>query len=200
MSSEEEFKKRLTDAEYEQAKTLYELGAKSLQDIADMFGVSRQTLWRKFKDNGVERGSRAHETTEVIEDEIAKQAEILAKRVTETRENHYVYADTLAKLVMTTIMKTRQEGRSIATADGELAALNKAIKGLEVLRKERYSLLGLDRDDGDPNEEPELLISEMTDDMIEAVRAGLSTQADNLDGIDELLDSIEIVDETEIDQ
>lgn len=200
MSSDETPKKRLTDAEYEQAKTIYELGTKSLQDIADMFGITRQSLWRRFKDDGIERGSRAHEMTEAIEDEAAKQAEIIAKRVTETRESHYVYAESLAKMIMATIMNSRKEGRTIASADGDLAALNKAIKGLEVLRKERYSLLGLDREDGDPNEEPELLISEMDQNMIEAVRAGLSTQTDNFDGIDELLDSIDIVDETEIDQ
>jgi transposase-like protein len=201
MSSEEDSSKlkRLTDAEWAQVKTIWELGTMSLQEIADKYGVARQTLWRRLKDAGIERGSRAHESAQPIEDEAARIAQITAKRVTETRESHYSFAEALSKMVMDAVLRARKEGRAISSADPDLAALNKAIKGLEVLRKERYAILGLDREDGDPNEEPELLISEMTPEMIQSVQDQLSRTADNMADIDDLLNDIEIIEESDED-
>lgn len=53
--------RRLSDAEFAEARELYELGKSGLGDLADMFGISRQALSKRFKDAGAKKGSRAHE-------------------------------------------------------------------------------------------------------------------------------------------
>lgn len=54
-------KKRLTDSEFAAAKELYELGKAGIAELAADFGVSRQTLSKRFSSAGVVKGSRAHE-------------------------------------------------------------------------------------------------------------------------------------------
>lgn len=53
--------RRLSDAEFAEARELYELGKSGLGDLADAYGISRQALSRRFKAVGAIKGSRAHE-------------------------------------------------------------------------------------------------------------------------------------------
>lgn len=53
--------KRLTDAEFAEAREAYELGTAGLSDLATQYGISRQALSRRFKDAGAVKGARAHE-------------------------------------------------------------------------------------------------------------------------------------------
>jgi prophage DNA circulation protein len=53
--------RRLSDAEFAEAKELYELGQLGLVELADKYGVSRQALSKRLKGAGAVKGSRAHE-------------------------------------------------------------------------------------------------------------------------------------------
>jgi prophage DNA circulation protein len=53
--------KRMSEADFTEAKELYELGKAGLAELADQFGVSRQALSARLKTAGAVRGSRAHE-------------------------------------------------------------------------------------------------------------------------------------------
>lgn len=57
--------RRLSDAEFAEARELYELGKSGLGELADAFGISRQALSRRFKDAGVVKSSRAHEVAAI---------------------------------------------------------------------------------------------------------------------------------------
>lgn len=54
---------RMTDADFALARERYELGTDGLVELADEYGVSRQALSKRFKNNGVMKGSRAHEVS-----------------------------------------------------------------------------------------------------------------------------------------
>ena len=170
-----EKQKRLSPTEWEQLKLLWEYGDHTLTDLSDQFGIRPDTIQRRLKEDGIEKGARAHEvknaTATAMHEEMAKQAAENMKRVVETRNDHYRYAEALAKMTMSEVVEAKNSRQAIATKDANLAALNKAAKTLEVLRKERWILLGLDREDGDPEDMDELLISELSQEQIDAMQA-----------------------------
>tara|TARA_R110000851_G_scaffold59347_11_gene137434 strand:- start:21583 stop:22233 length:651 start_codon:yes stop_codon:yes gene_type:complete len=166
--------KRLNPAEWGQVKLLWEYGSHTLAQLSDKFGIRPDTIQRRLKDDGVSKGSKAHEVQEVQEtamhEEMAKQAAENTRRIVETRDTHYRYAEALARMTMSEVIKAKTDKRAMSTVDGNLAALNKAAKTLEVIRKERWVILGLDKEDGDPEDMDELLISELSQDQIDAMQ------------------------------
>lgn len=65
---------RMTDTEFASARERYELGTAGLVDLADEYGVTRQALSKRFKNNGVVKGSRAHEVASATEAAAKKAA------------------------------------------------------------------------------------------------------------------------------
>lgn len=53
--------RRISDAEFAEARELYELGKAGLSELAEAYGISRQALSRRFKDVGAKKAVRAHE-------------------------------------------------------------------------------------------------------------------------------------------
>lgn len=74
-------RKRFSDADFAAARELYELGKAGIAELAEDFGVSRQTLSKRLKDAGSVRGSRAHELTQAA----GAAAKAVAERFTEGR-------------------------------------------------------------------------------------------------------------------
>jgi len=192
--------RRMTPLEYERAKRLYELGAATVKELAEEAGIRPDSLYERFRRDGVEKGSRVSEALMEMDGKISDEASKLAERISATRETHYVYAEGLAKITMQTVVEARRTGKPLATVDGDLAALNKAAKTLEVLRKERYTLLGLDSDGEDPNELDEILITEMTPDQIASLQKIQMGGTGNDEAIDDLLNEIDVVEENEDSQ
>lgn len=194
--------RRLTPAEWEQIKKLWEFGTVTLGDLEARFGIRKDTIQKRLKEEGIVKGSRAHEIGEAAEAEIVDTAVQTTRRIQETKEAHYRYAEALSKIVMQEVVNTRKAGRPLVSIDGNLAALNKAARTLEVLRRERYKLLGLDQEDASPDEMPEMLVSEMTGDMIaemqRKMREGVAgaTEFNDLDDIAEESDDDSVI-ETE---
>lgn len=184
--------KRLTPAEWEQVKTLWEFGNHTLAQLAAQFGIRADTIQRRLKDDGVEKGARAHEAAQPglseVEDRLAKEAAENVRRINETKNDHYRFAEALAKMTMQEIINARTSKHEIGTKNGNITTLGKAAKTLEILRKERYSILGLDREDGDPDEMDELLISELSEDQIRQMQAEMRSveYVDPLEGLDDL--------------
>lgn len=189
--------RRMTDAEFAEAKTYWELGTKTLQEMADMYGITRPSLHERFKRAGVVRGSRAHELATAAEKETHKERDQKIERIQSTKHNHYIYAEALAKMTMETVLKARQDKRSLSSVDPDLTALNKAAKTLEVLRKERYALLDLDKPDGDDTDIPEILITELNEEQLEQIRAEheAARNSANNNAVDDLLNDLDIEEE-----
>lgn len=195
--------KRLTPAEWSQIKLFWERGTHTLADLSDMFGIRADTIQRRLKHDGVEKGARAHEAAAeaqaAAEEEMAKQAVETMRRIQDTKDSHYKWNEAIGKMVMQELVEARSERKPVGLRDGNLAALNKAAKTLETIRKERYALLGLDKEDGDPEEMDELIVSELTPDQIERMRAEMrGMPVSDIDGLDTLTSEIEdgIVDES----
>ena len=81
-------------------------------------------------------------------------------------------ATAIGKLVFKEIVEAKNDGHAISTRVNNLKALDVAMTTLKKAREERYAVLGLDRDDFVASEDlPELVISELTAEQIEKMRA-----------------------------
>lgn len=173
-ASEETKQKRLSPAQWEQVKLYWEMGTHTLAQLSTEFGIRADTIQRRLKADGVEKGAKAHEvasaTKDAAQDELAKQAAENLQRIHSTKDDHYKWAEAIAKLVMAEIIDAKTSKSAISLKDANITALGKAAKTLEVLRKERYAILNLDKDDGDPDEMPELIISELSEDQIKEIQ------------------------------
>ncbi len=167
---------RLSEREWAEATALWEQGAVTYGQLAEKFNRHEQSFVQYFRRRGIKKGSARAKTVAKVESAVEKQlvndAAIIAARIKETKEEHYKMASGLAKLTWAEVLKTKQEGAPIATALNNLKALDSAMSVLKKAREERYAVLGLDRPDAiDENDVPELVISELTADQIEELRA-----------------------------
>jgi hypothetical protein len=169
-------KGKLSEREWAEATALWEQGAVTYGQLAEKFDRHEQSFAQYFRRRGIKKGSARAKTMAKVESAVEKQlvndAAIIAARIKETKEEHYKMASGLAKLTWAEVLKAKQDGVPVATALNNLKALESAMNVLKKAREERYAVLGLDRPDAiDENDVPELVISELTADQIEALRA-----------------------------
>ena len=183
-----ELKRRLTPKEWAKAETMYESGEYTLDQIGEEFGVHTITVQRHMKSKGIEKGSRADEVKRRLSDkmdkEIDEDAEILKQRIKETKEEHYRLNKAVDGRITREIVLADQDGRQIATSINNFKALKLVAETLKITRENRYTILGLDAENGADDELPTLEVREMWEEEIEAIRNQQSDQAKEM-GLDE---------------
>jgi hypothetical protein len=165
----------LTAKQWREAEAMWESGDFIYDDLVKKFGKSVSTFERHFKKNGIVKGAKAAATKKKVEEKLAAaavdEAAVMAVRIRETKEEHYKMASALAKLTWNEILKTKQDGVPVAVALNNIKTLHAAMDVLHKARIERWAVLGLDRPDAvDPDELPELVIAELTDEQIKELR------------------------------
>lgn len=181
-------KGKLSEREWAEATALWEQGAVTYGQLAEKFDRHEQSFVQYFRRRGIKKGSARAKTMAKVETAVEKQlvndAAIIAARIKETKEEHYKMASGLAKLTWGEILKAKQDGVPVGTAINNLKALESAMNVLKKAREERYAVLGLDRPDAiDENDVPELVISELTADQIEALRARSFRELNELEAV-----------------
>lgn len=181
-------KGKLSEREWAEATALWEQGAVTYGQLAEKFDRHEQSFVQYFRRRGIKKGSARAKTMAKVETAVEKQlvndAAIIAARIKETKEEHYKMASGLAKLTWGEILKAKQDGVPVGSAINNLKALESAMNVLKKAREERYAVLGLDRPDAiDENDVPELVISELTADQIEALRARSFRELNELEAV-----------------
>src|SRR6185369_3368491 len=102
--------KKLTPAEYEQAKQLRISGQKTIKDIAAQFGISDTALRKRFSRDGIEVDEEkveehVAEVTDLAAQKLAESIALHQKRVNDTKEIHYKMDEQYTALVA---RKTKQ--------------------------------------------------------------------------------------------
>ena len=185
---------RLTEKEWRQATTLYEAGEVTIEDLAKKFDRHPQSFIKRFKRDGIVKGSKSAalkaKVEEKVKEEAVNDAAIIAGRIKETKEEHYKMASALAKLTWAEVLKAKQDGVPVGAALNNLKALDTAMAVLKKAREERYAVLGLDRPDAiDENDVPELVIQELTAEQIAALR---ERNFNDIVEVDEELEGLEL--------
>lgn len=178
--------KRLTPKQWAEAEALWESGFVTYEDLRKKFGLAQSSFERHFKKKGIVKGAKAAATKKKVEEKLEAaaidEATVLAARIRETKEQHYTMANNLGKLIWSEILEAKRNNQPVAVAMNNIKTLREAIASLAVVRAEKWSVLGLDKPDAvDPDELPELVISELTAEQIEELRRRDESELDDLD-------------------
>jgi hypothetical protein len=168
-------KRRLTPAQWAEVEAQWAAGTVTYEDLVAKYGCAMSTFERHFKKHHIAKGAAVAATRKAVEDKLVAasidEATILAARIKETKEQHYTMASNLGKLIWKELLDAKAAGSPMASVINNLKALDLAAAGLKKVREERWAVLGLDRPDAvDPDEVPELQITELTADQIQALR------------------------------
>lgn len=185
--------KHLTPAQKAEIQQLWRLGEVTLEDLAKRFDKNISTIKSVLK--GVKKGELAEEVKKKVEEEVEKtvvdDASEYARRVKETKEEHYRMAAAIAKLTYATIGAAKRDGVPLATVGGDIKTLQLAAQTLKITREERYAVLGITLDDDNADKPlPELVVQELTQDDIEELHQQQLMQQDDF-GDDELFEEEE---------
>lgn len=167
--------RRLTEAEYAQIRDLYELGVKGIKELAEQFDVSRQTISKRFKDDGVTRGSRAHEVAAATRKAaieavtpppvVARYHEKREDWIEETRVKGYEALKQAEMLARKTMAEAIRGGKSPSSTEDDMKALQRYQNILSQNIESRLNLLNADEFQSE-EDLPNLVVEDLTEDDI----------------------------------
>lgn len=160
----------------------------SPKKIAKLFKVTPATIYRGLKKRGVRVGAYVASAKE-IEQNTARDR--LVEKIRHTREEDYKRTEALQQLVLTTLLKARQDNKPYSTVQDDIRTLNTAIQAIRAGTDNKWRILGLDRENEDADRTlPELPVRELTDIEVEAIRdqQELEDIDDDPDAIDDLIE------------
>jgi len=200
-AGEDKKSRRLTDAEWAQIVESYELGIKGVVELADEFGVSRQNLSQRFKNNGIRRGSRAHEVQAAVQQAAVNQAAAAAARaetfaakraawIEETRLQGYQMIRNATLIAAKLVGDTVKTNASMASIDDDLKAIRRfQLTLIEGIDARLNKILRAD-ETVDENELPELPLVDLTAEDIVKHHQDIGALDEDTD-IDALLKSVD---------
>jgi hypothetical protein len=190
--------KRLTPTEWGQLEEMWASGDFTLKDLAEAFGANASYLSTALAKRGIEKGSKAEVYAEAAKDEVEKEmisdAATNIKRIKDSKEEHYKYASSIAKLIFSVIARAISDKTPLSDIKDDVATLKLAMSGIQMARADRWAITGLDREPDAGDEIPVLPIEEFTQsELNEIERLGDPNLVipDSLKSIDQLADEIE---------
>lgn len=187
--------RRLTDADFAEAKELYELGKATIAQLSEQYSVSRQTLSKRFRDAGVTHGSRSHEIAAATGAAAKGLSAATAARfedrrpeyIEETKQQGYQILKQAKLLGQKIIADAIKATRPLETVDGDLRALGRYVKAQTELLDSTLRLLGAD-DYEDEADLPTFKVEDLTiDDILEHMeKSGVDPDPTNVntDGLE----------------
>jgi transposase-like protein len=155
---------RLSDQQWSEICDLYETGQSGVVELADKFGVSRQNLSKRFKTEGVIRGSRAPSTAS-SDPEVERYSDNRARWIEEARITGHNALKQANMLTRKIVIDNLKAGKPMAAIDDDLMAAQRYNKilcdnlaaHLKLLDAENYT---------DAEDLPELHVEDLTQEEI----------------------------------
>lgn len=167
-------KRQLTPRDWAEIEEKWSLGDTTLEQLSTDYKVSVAHLSRSLAERGVKKGSKAAEVKLAIQEAVHEQhvtdAVEQMRRIEETKDEHYKYAKTLAALAFRLVAKQIQNKQSISAVKDDVKTVREALQALQIARNERWAVLGLDQDPDTGEESTTLIVQEMTQGDLQAVR------------------------------
>lgn len=164
-----------TASEWAEAEALWATGDVTLDELAEIIGVSTTSISLHMKKAKITKGAKAEEHRKKVAEKIASEAlgdiNEHSQRIKETKDEHYNLSKAIAKLTWQEIKKAKEDKTPLGAIQPNLKSLEIAMNIITKAQQARWQVLGLDRPDAvDDSELPELEISELTAQDIETLR------------------------------
>lgn len=193
-------RRRMTPAQWAEARAMWASGEFTAEQIAEKFGVARETLSRRFKKDGVKKGQSAIDKrveAEIIE-KATKNVDKWAERAEQARESFYKTYEMLHKMTVKTIGDAHR-GAGLFSAQPDLKALQMAASVMDRVRLNQWAVIGLDKESADEEEIPELLIRELTPDEVQRLKTMQNSVKDEEIEVGEADPYLEDLDDEDVD-
>lgn len=186
----EDSKGKITPTTWAEIEAKWTSGEYTLSMLEEEYGLRRETFSRYFKKKGLAKGADA--VGKMVRESLKSDAEIRAKeRATkiDDRKNKFdSWAFVLARMTMSQVVTAKAEGKTLAMIEGDLKTLQRASNTLAKCYEISSKALGMDKDDGSPDEIPNLVFGELTQKQVEELR---STDEGDLEKEDAMLAEVE---------
>lgn len=166
--------KKLSVKEWTEIEELWASGEVTLAELAEKFGMNASYLSQALAKRGIEKGSKAdlykEKYVEAIEEELVSDAAMNIRRIKETKDEHYQYSRTIAKLIYARVAQAVRDAVPVSTAKDDILTLKNAMSALQLARVDRWAITGLDKEPDAGDEIPVLPIEEFTDEEIKQLQ------------------------------
>jgi len=181
--------KRLSPKEWAEIKTAFERNEKSVRELAEEYGVTKQAIYKGLGDRGAKRMSDLAEGTEDDAAEAdAKEREEEVRRAKKKRDEYARYNDVIVQLTMKRVIEGSQQNGSLASKHKDIVVLNNAAKIVERARKENWEILRVEDLLGEEEQLPDLNVGEYSQEELDEIRRAQEehyVEANDLDVHDE---------------
>jgi hypothetical protein len=160
---------KLNETQWAEARTLWESGEPTLNDLADHFGVTTRTLQAHFHKHATVKGAKAPEIAirvhdAVIEDAIGDLAE-RQRLGKQARARTVANMRAIESLAMQQIETMRSDPATTVRASATLRALALAAQVIERAQSTTWTALGIERSD-QTEELPRIVVECLSDQQI----------------------------------
>jgi hypothetical protein len=172
--------KRLTEAEWTEAKTLYELGKATKSDLGKQFGISRQAMTKGLAARGAVYASRSKTVADAVIDAQKADAQKKLEDIEAFKEKQRRMVEMVQNLSIKAVTDKVRDKQPISDAKQDIITLNKLMATIAQGRDELYHIFDLHRDPDAGEQTEEFIVSEYTADEIDALNAsrlGISPDA-----------------------
>lgn len=200
--SNDESKVPLTPQQWAEIEELWALGDSTLDELAARYDRNASYLSRRLSEKGIKKGSKAGVAAQRIkeavhEDAVKNSVEVL-RMVRETKDEHYKFSRTISRIIFKLIADKISKNEPVSTLKDDIRTLKDAQAAIAIGRLERWALLGLDKDETAGEERTTLVIQEMTQEDIAAVRKKQNEEFDEeIDEVERAIEGIEGVESAE---
>lgn len=165
--------RRLTPAEWAEARALWESGETVLQELSVRFGVSERALQAHFAKHSTLKGSKAKELAAAVQEtvfaDIFEDPAAARAKGRQARTATYENATKIEGLIMGQLAEAQKDPANAHRALSALRALALATQALERAHSMKWASLGLDKLE-DAQELPVLPIIDYSEAQIEEIR------------------------------
>lgn len=166
---------------------MWESGRFKLEEISKEFGITPAALHRRFTRNGIKHAANAEVEKRAIQQAISdrvQENEELLDMITEVRELNLKGSMMLAKRTLLTIKNAIDNKTRLESIEGDIKTLERASKVLNINYNTAEKILHLDREDDDTDDLPELEVTPMSQEDIDAIRASQREEEEMILGKD----------------
>lgn len=175
--------RRLSPREWTEAEELYRMGWTQRQ-IAEKFKIRVETVSRHMTQYGVKGGEAAEAVREELANALRKKqrnfAEQKAARQVDAKEMLFKMNNALLAKYAREFQEMATSGSSLAALQGVAKALKDSVQALKISREEIYAILEI-QDDDNSDQLPDLVVSSMSDEEENALRAQIAPDEDDED-------------------
>lgn len=162
---------KISPTQWAEIATAWKRREKSLRELAEEHGVTKQYISQELAKRGIERNSDLAEIAGEDEGDSARRDREERVATAKKKQSEYSkYNDVIVQLTMKRVIEGSKANGSLSSKHKDLIVLGNASKILERARKENWEILQIEDLLGEGEDLPDLNVGEYSDDDLAEIR------------------------------